>query len=180
MNYQDNWGFYTETVIAGREVLPDPPPFNQWPAGQIPRWTGFEWIYDWYPPPELSEEDIGKFRYSLIEQCYAHAKSLLDNTAKYWSDAEKATWAQLEQECLAYRNEQAPPGRFMQYEIDCGYRTADQIADRVLTRSSSLHPFRASVVAVRGFAIASILAMNPVDLYAVNIETDFEWPTYVD
>jgi hypothetical protein len=180
MTYQDNWGYPTEDAIPGREVLPDPPPYNEWPQGQMPRWTGFEWQYSTYPPEELTQEAIAKFRNYLITQCYLHAKILLDSVIQYWSDAEKATWSYLEKECLAFRNDNAAPGRFMQYEIDCGYRTANEIAERVLTRSTTFHPFRASVVAIRGEAIASILAMTPVQLYAVNIETDFTWPEFIN
>lgn len=175
--YFDAWGYLTNTVNSSRETTVEPPAQNQWPFGQMPRWSGTEWLFNDYPPPELLESAIHETRDGIIREIYAHAKSLLDYASYLYSDAEKATWNELEKECIEYQSSQTI-GRFMQYEIDCGYSTASEIATRVLNKANAFHPYRAEVVAIRSQAIQAVLAMNPVELFAIEVTTDFEWPVF--
>lgn len=47
----DYYGYLSSETIPGRETAVLPPPEAEWPAGQRPNWTGYEWIYLPYPLP---------------------------------------------------------------------------------------------------------------------------------
>jgi hypothetical protein len=67
--YFDQNGFLSAEPIAGRETDQAPPPETEWPSGQRPNWTGYQWVNLDYPPSFQSVplEPIRAMPYELIQ-----------------------------------------------------------------------------------------------------------------
>lgn len=55
MHSYDQYGYLSDTPIAGRVTNITPPDIADWPAGMRPNWTGFAWVYLPWPMPAPPE-----------------------------------------------------------------------------------------------------------------------------